>query len=103
MGLFDAPSRSTTRDHGDIYREKALGERHPDYASALDALARVLLRWEDLEAAEPHLRRALEVRQAVLGVDHPDYAASLDTLADLHSRRAAPEEAEPLLREALAV
>ncbi|NWG14757.1 MAG: serine/threonine protein kinase, partial [Acidobacteria bacterium] len=54
------------------------------------------------DAAEPHLRRALDIRRATVGPDHIATAASLRNLSLLLSAKGDAAAAEPLCREALA-
>ncbi len=81
----------------------ALGEDHPDYATALGNLALLLQKRGDLDGAEPLLRQALAIRGEVLGGHHPDYATSLSGLAELLQARGDLVGAEPMLRQALAI
>jgi eukaryotic-like serine/threonine-protein kinase len=53
-------------------------------------------------AAEPHLRRALAIRQEMLGDAHPDAASSLNDLAKLRHRQGDFAGSEAMLRETLA-
>jgi tetratricopeptide (TPR) repeat protein/tRNA A-37 threonylcarbamoyl transferase component Bud32 len=55
------------------------------------------------DAAEPHLRRALEIRRALHQGDHADLAASLNELGHLMTSLGRYEPAEAHLREALAM
>ena len=50
--------------------EEALGENHPDVATALNNLALLHYTQGNYAAAEPLYRRALEVDERVLGADH---------------------------------
>ena len=50
-------------------------------------------------AAEPHLRRALQLRRGALGADHQDTARAMNQLAVLHWRQGRFDLAEPLYRE----
>ncbi|MEW6252401.1 MAG: serine/threonine-protein kinase [Planctomycetota bacterium] len=54
-------------------------------------------------AAEPHLRRALALREATLGPDHDDTATSLNNLALLVERRGQYAEARALYQRALTI
>jgi hypothetical protein len=80
-----------------------LGEHHPEFATALNQLALMLIMQGEPDAAEPVLRQALEVRRDSLGVDHPDYATNLSSLGGLLWARGDLDGAEPLLREAVEV
>ena len=55
----------------------------------------------DLQAAEPELRRALELQRQYLGSSHPEIAGTLATLARIHRRRGEFSAAEELYREAI--
>jgi tetratricopeptide (TPR) repeat protein len=61
--------------------EKVLGPEHPDTATSLNSLARVLQVQGDLAGARPLHERALAIREKVLGPEHPDTATSLNNLA----------------------
>ena len=50
--------------------------------------------------AEPHLRRAVELRRGALGADHQETVRSVNQLANLHWRQGRLDQAEPLFREA---
>jgi CHAT domain-containing protein len=84
-------------------RRSSLGDRHPDYAAALETLAVVLWREGDLTQAMLVLERALAVRRSAEGDRHPDLAADLDRLALLHAEQGDPSEAQRYASEALAV
>src|SRR4051794_26357008 len=60
------------------FQAKVVGERHPDYATGLCALAEVLAALEELGDAETLLQRALEIRKKALGERHAAYASGLD-------------------------
>ncbi|OCQ91517.1 hypothetical protein BCR12_11900 [Limnothrix sp. P13C2] len=57
----------------------------------------------DYEAAEPLLRRSLEIREQVLGANHPDTADSLHNLAELYKSQGRYEAAEPLYQRSLEI
>ncbi|CAM9526733.1 unnamed protein product [Chrysoparadoxa australica] len=84
-------------------KEKALGVDHPEYATTLSNLAKLLVAQGKYEAAEPLYRSALAVQEEALGVDHPSYATTLHSLAGLLKAQGKYEAAEPLYRSALAV
>ena len=83
-------------------REKLLGNEHPDVATSLNNLARVLGEQGKLAEAEAMQRKALAMRKKLLGDEHPDVAISLDYLADALQIQSELTKAEPL-REALAL
>lgn len=75
------------------------GARHPEYATALNQLALLLIMQGEPESAEPLLRQALDVRRDILGVQHPDFATNLSSLGGLLWARGDLDGAEPLLRQ----
>jgi tetratricopeptide (TPR) repeat protein len=64
-------------------REKALGPEHPDTATSLNNLARLLQNQGDPAGARPLCERALAIFEKALGPEHPHTATSLATLARL--------------------
>lgn len=54
-----------------------------------------------LEAAEPMLRKVLELREKVVGPNHPDVSDSLINLAALLNSRGRYSDALPLLDRSL--
>jgi Tetratricopeptide repeat len=76
------------------------GKRHPDYATALNQLALLLIMQGEPDSAEPLLREAKEIRFEALGANHPDYATNLSTLGGLLWARGELDEAERFLRQA---
>ena len=57
-------------------REKVLGPEHPDTATSLNNLARLLQDQSDITGARPLYERALAICEKVLGPEHPDTARS---------------------------
>jgi tetratricopeptide (TPR) repeat protein/predicted Ser/Thr protein kinase len=55
----------------------------------------------ELAAAEPHLRRALELRRKALGDEHLETARAMNHLGLLEWQRGRTSEAGPLIRQAL--
>ena len=51
-------------------------------------------------AAEPHLRRAVELRRGALGADNQETVRAINQLANVYWRQGRQDEAEPLFREA---
>jgi tetratricopeptide (TPR) repeat protein len=84
-------------------REKVLGPKHPDTATALTALGAVYFDKGDYVGAETLHRRALAIREKVLGPEHPDTATSRNSLAEVLLRKHDAGAAEPLFRQVLAV
>jgi tetratricopeptide (TPR) repeat protein len=78
-----------------------LGDRHPDYAAALNQLALAAIMHGAPDEAEPLLLEALDIRKQILGEDHPDYATNLSSLAGLLWARGDLAAAELLLRQAI--
>ena len=62
-------------------REARLGSDHPETATSLHNLARVLHDQGDLDAARTLNRRALHIYETRLGPDHPDSVRSREQLA----------------------
>jgi tetratricopeptide (TPR) repeat protein len=81
-------------------QEDRLGDSHPDVASTLAHLARLV---KPPGEAERMLRRALQIQESTLGPDHREVATTLIDLARLLRRQRRDESAEPLLRRALAI
>ncbi len=67
-------------------KKLAVGEKHPDYANALQGLAEVYDNMGDYVGAEPLLRQSLEIRKQALGEKHPDYANNLNSLAIVYKK-----------------
>ncbi|WP_437542202.1 tetratricopeptide repeat protein [Sorangium sp. So ce367] len=84
-------------------REGTLGPEHPDVATSLDNLARLLYANGDYAAAEPLFRRALAIREKALGSEHRNVAISLNNMAALLYAKGDYAAVEPLLRRALAI
>jgi tetratricopeptide (TPR) repeat protein len=78
-----------------------LGDRHPDYASALNQFALTAIMHGNPDEAEPLLLEALEIRKQTVGEAHPDYATNLSSLAGLLWARGDLAAAERLLRQAI--
>jgi tetratricopeptide (TPR) repeat protein len=83
--------------------EKAQGPNHPDVATNLNNLARLLLDTNRLAEAEPLMRRALTIDETSFGPEHPNVAIGLNNLAQLLQDTNRLTEAEPLFRRALAI
>jgi CHAT domain-containing protein/Tfp pilus assembly protein PilF len=82
--------------------KKALGEKHPLYATSLNNLGNLYQTMGDYQAALPLLQLALQVYKAALG-KHPDYARSLHNLATLYKDMGDHQAALPLLQQALRI
>jgi tetratricopeptide (TPR) repeat protein len=83
--------------------EEVFGPDHPDVATRLNNLARLLHDTNRLAEAEPLIRRALAIDEKSFGADHPDVAIDLNNLAGLLQDTNRLAEAEPLIRRALAI
>jgi hypothetical protein len=62
--------------------ERVDGPEHPDVATILTNLGKLLYNLGESSAARPLLERALAIRQKVLGPEHPDTVRSRENLAD---------------------
>jgi serine/threonine-protein kinase len=82
-------------------RVEILGEEHLDVATSHANLGRALAGSGDAKRAEPHLRRALELRRRGLSSAHPATAASLRDLGRLLTDLGELSEAESVLEESL--
>jgi len=94
MGLFDSTSRSLTRDHSDIYREKA---------DRLAEETRLLFAGGRLSDAEERVRELIEYQAKVVGERHPEYATGLCMLAEVLSALEELGDAETLIQRALEI
>jgi tetratricopeptide (TPR) repeat protein len=62
-------------------RETACGPDHPDTATSVNNLARLLRAQDEVVGARTLFERALVIREKTLGSDHPDTATSLNDYA----------------------
>jgi tetratricopeptide (TPR) repeat protein len=83
--------------------EKALGPDHPDVATNLNNLAKLLYTQGNYAAAEPLYRRALAIDEKALGPNHPTVAWYLNNRALLFKAKGDYAAAELLCRRALAI
>ncbi|MFZ6185204.1 tetratricopeptide repeat protein [Nannocystis pusilla] len=84
----------------------AHGPDHPDVGMAHGNIASALVsrgRPGDVQAAEPHLRRAIATRERNFGADDPDLVVEVTTLGHLHLLRLELDEAERQYARALAI
>ena len=81
--------------------EGAYGNRSLALAVCHSDLASVAVAAGDPDAAEEHLRRALEIRQRACGADHPLVAETLWELAAVHFEQNRRDAAKQVLDEAL--
>lgn len=84
-------------------RKEALGTKHPEYATTLNTLARLLTDKRDFAHAEPLLIECRAVRKEALGTKHSEYVLSVNNLARLYANMSDYARAEPLYLEALAI
>ncbi len=85
------------------WREENLGPEHPDFARALNNLARTLKDQGDLAAARSLFERVVRIREKVLGAEHPETASSLNNLAALLRAQGDYMAARPLYERSLAI
>lgn len=76
---------------------------HPEVARVMSNLAHCLQNGNQLAAAEPLMRRALEIEESANGINHPFVAVRLNNLAVLLMETNRLAEAEPLMRRALEI
>lgn len=81
--------------------ERYFGPRHLNSGNVLNNLARLHLLKGDLPAAEPLIRRALDIRRASLPAGHPDIAESQMVLGVLFARQGLHAQARAELDAAL--
>lgn len=75
----------------------------PEVAAAVhDVIGRTYQSLGQLDAADPHLRAAIDIRRRLFGDDHADTATSVTHLTKLMYARGDLKGAEPLVRETLA-
>jgi CHAT domain-containing protein/Tfp pilus assembly protein PilF len=79
------------------------GTAHPNYAIALETLARVYRAQSRHDEAEALYRRTLAIREKAHGPEHPDVARTLYDLAVVYENQSKHGEAETLFRRALAI
>jgi serine/threonine-protein kinase len=83
--------------------ELELADQPEVLASVRLTIGRAYMGQSRVDAAEPHLRAALDIRRKVLGPEHQDTAEALETLGALLIMRGNYEESESLLREAVGI
>ena len=86
----------------DIWRQM-LGEEHPDYAVALNNLGELYRAMGNYSAAEPLMRKTLELAQNNYGHEHPMTAGALNNLAALHGEMGDDAAAEQLHLQAVEI
>ncbi len=72
-------------------------------ASIRDTLGTTYMNLGKYKAAEPHLKRVLELRRGQFGGEHPDTLKSMADIGVLYERQGRYNEAEPLLVKALEI
>jgi CHAT domain-containing protein len=84
-------------------REQALGPDHPDVATSLNNLARLLQENGEYTEARPLYERSLKIRERVSGPNHPEVATSLNSLGYLLYLAGDYATARPVLERALKI
>jgi serine/threonine protein kinase len=85
----------TSEDLGDAFKRHPISE-----AQIRQAFGETYRMLGEYASAEPHLRRACEIRQQLLGEDHALTLTSMSQLGRLYFLQARYEDAKPLLRNA---
>ena len=83
-------------------RPHRLGERRPDVARPLDALATMARKAGELDRAALLLDRVVAIKEANMGKDHPELVVSLVNLGVVHRDRKDFANSEATLRRAVA-
>jgi nephrocystin-3 len=83
--------------------ERILGPEHQETVVSLSSLGLLLKSKENLEGAEPLLRKALKITEKSHGSEHADMGIDLNNLAALLKDKGDYEGAETLYRKALAI
>jgi tetratricopeptide (TPR) repeat protein len=109
-GLANLSENQTNISHALAFSElcheqckQRLGPNHPDTATSLNDLARLLHLTNQFKESEPLMRHALAAREAQYGRKHPTVAASLNNLALLLRDTNRPDEAELLMRRVVEI
>jgi CHAT domain-containing protein/Tfp pilus assembly protein PilF len=76
------------------------GEKHPDFAKALEQLGKIHHAAHRRADAEKAFEQAIGVTKEAVGEDHPDYAAALHALGRFYAETDAPDKALPLVHKA---
>jgi tetratricopeptide (TPR) repeat protein len=84
-------------------QRRLLGDNHPDIALVLHNIARLHIRQQQFDQAEPLYLQALGIHEQTLGYDHPDVAVILNSLAALYVRQCRYCEAESLYQRSLSI
>ncbi|GMU81956.1 MAG: hypothetical protein AMXMBFR47_18270 [Planctomycetota bacterium] len=82
--------------------EKKFADQPLVQAQLHDAIGNTYMELGLYDAAEPHIRAALEIRRRELGDEHPDIGPSLNDLAQALDAKGDYAAAEPMYRQALA-
>ncbi len=83
--------------------EKSCGPEHPNVATYLNNLARLLQETNRLSEAEPLIKRTLAIFEKCYGPEHPKVATALSNLAQFLRATNRLSEAESLMKRALAI
>jgi len=84
-------------------REEALSPDHPDVATSLNDVGRVLRELAEYDRAEPLLERSLDIHERVSGPGDPSVSDVLNNLGLLQVDRGDYDQAFPLYQRALAI
>jgi tetratricopeptide (TPR) repeat protein len=101
IGLNDFPRARALLESSLAIRRRELGESHPDVAASCVAVADVLGRMGEREAAFDLLHKSLEIRRAYYGEPHEQVAASLQELGRAHYYHQEHEAAVDYLQQSL--
>lgn len=83
-----------------IYKS-LLGEKHPDFATALISKAGILYKLGKYQESEPYILKGRDIYKEILGNKNPNYAISIYNLARLYEATRQFELAKPLILEGL--
>ncbi len=100
LGYYDQ-ARPALEMSVESYRN--IGERSPQYVSALLELANLEYRMGLLEQAEISTREVLELNTEFYGPDHPEVASTLNTLAIIYEGKGELEVAKETLRRVVQI
>ncbi|PRP76517.1 Tfp pilus assembly protein PilF [Planoprotostelium fungivorum] len=83
------------------YREKLLGENHPEVARSCHELSELYRKKGMMVEAEEYSMRSLDIREKTLGPNHVDVARALESLAEIHTEKGDDKGAEEHLKRSL--
>lgn len=100
LGLYDQSKPALERA---VDGFRAIGERSPQYVTALLELANLQYRLGLLDQAETSAREALELNMEFYGSEHPEVASTLNTLAIIYEEKGDLLEAKEILRRVVEI